>query len=79
MVTERDGKTVKAPGVSETVRRREELRYAADGIDQVWTAIEWLRIDPECDLMAVYEEHPAITVLGGSHDIQERKEEKWKR
>jgi hypothetical protein len=66
VVTERDGKTVKAPGVSETEIKREEWRYAADSIEQVWDCIARFITDPECTVIAMHEEHPAITILAAS-------------
>lgn len=64
VVTEEDGHTVKAPGVSETERKRLEWRYAAHSIGEVWDAIKFLRDDPEREVIAVHEEHPAIEVIG---------------
>ena len=62
-MTERDGTTTKEPYKVSTELVREEFRYAADTMQQVWDAIEWLRNDPECTIMALLEEAPAITVL----------------
>lgn len=64
VVTERDGVTVKAPGATSTEVIREEHRYAAETLQQVWDAIAWIRDDPERDLIALHEEHPQIDVLG---------------
>jgi hypothetical protein len=63
VITERDGETTKEPGKRETELLREEWRYAADTMQQVWDAIDWLRNDPERTLLAIVEEAPAITVL----------------
>lgn len=63
VLAERDGKTVKAPGISETEIKREETRYAADTIQEVWARIQDMLNDPECLVIAVHEEHPAIVVL----------------
>lgn len=64
VVTERDGYTVKAPGVSETEVRQVDRRYAAKTIEEVWNKIEAIRNDPEEKLIAIIEEHPAISVIG---------------
>ena len=69
VVTERDGATTKEPGRSTTQIERADFRYAADTIEEVWNAIERLRNDPECTVIALIEEAPAVTVLsqnGGS-------------
>ena len=63
VVTHEDGRTVKAPGVSETEVRQVDMRYATETMQQVWDAIEWIRNDPERELIAIIEEHPAVTVL----------------
>lgn len=63
VVVERDGKTVKAPGISETEIKREETRYAADTIQEVWSQIDRFLNDPECLVIAVHEEHPAIVIV----------------
>jgi hypothetical protein len=64
VVTERDGETTKEPGRTSTELLREEHRFAAETMQEVWDAIDWLRNDPERVLLAVIEEAPAITVLG---------------
>lgn len=66
VVTERDGATTKVPGEHTTEIVREELRYAADTMQEVWDEIAWIRNDPEKTLLAVHEEAPAVTVLGHS-------------
>lgn len=63
VVTQRDGNMVKAPGVSETAIRQIDRRYAAETIQQVWEEIAPIRNDPEEDLIAIIEEHPAISVV----------------
>jgi len=63
VVVERDGETTKEPGKVSTELVREEFRYAAETMSEVWDAIDWLRNDPERTLLAVIEEAPAITVL----------------
>jgi hypothetical protein len=63
VVVERDGNTINEPGVVSTEVRQDNYRYAADTIEQVWDAIDWLRNDPERTVIAVVEEFPAITVL----------------
>lgn len=66
VVTERDERTIKEPGVTETIIRREEYRYAAEKIQQVWEAIQPMLSDEECLVIAVIEEHPAITLLAAT-------------
>lgn len=63
VVTQRDGNTVKAPGVSETEIRQINRLYGADTMQQVWDEIESIRNDPEEDLIAIVEEHPAIQIV----------------
>ena len=63
VVTERDGATTKEPGKVSVDLLREEFRYAADTMQEVWDAIEWMRNDPERAVLALIEEAPAITVL----------------
>jgi hypothetical protein len=43
VITERDGDTCTAPGVTSTEILREEFYFAASGIDVVWEATDWLR------------------------------------
>jgi hypothetical protein len=69
VVTEEDGRTVRAPGVSETERKRMQYRFAANTMARVWDHIAWLRNDPELEIIGVYEEQPSITVLD---DLEER-------
>lgn len=76
VVYEHDGATTSEPGVRSTEINRVVARYAAEHIDEVWKAIEWLRNDEEQTIIAIIEEHPAITILGlnaeitGSYRIQ---------
>ena len=63
VVTERDGRTTKEPGTTSTEIIREDWRYAADTIDQVWEAIAFWRNEPTFTVIAIIEEHPAITVI----------------
>lgn len=76
VVTEEDGKTITAPGISETERKRAEYRYAAENISEVWEAIAFLREDQERDIIAIHEEHPGITVLPPSAASHADKESK---
>lgn len=64
---EEDGKTVKAPGVSETVVRQCDLHFAAKSIEAVWDAIADIRADPERRLMFISETAPLVTVLPEQH------------
>lgn len=63
IVIERDGATTTENGKTVTDIVREERRYAADTIDDVWNEIGWLRSDPDNTLIAILEEAPSITVL----------------
>lgn len=60
---DRDGEATQEHGRRSTEIVREEHRFAADTMQQVWDAIEWMRHDPERTLIALVEEAPAITVL----------------
>jgi hypothetical protein len=44
---ETDGRTIKEPGVTETVIKNVVSYYGADSFDEVWAAIEDVRNDPE--------------------------------
>ena len=62
VVAEQDGKTTKAPVRTEIIR--EESRYAAETIQEVWEKISWMLNRPdEFTIIAIIEEAPAITVL----------------
>ena len=63
VVSERDGRTTKEPGKTSVEIVREEYRYAAETMEQVWDRIEFMRLDPEQALIAIIEEAPAITVI----------------
>jgi len=65
VVTERDGETTVTPGtgIRSTEIQRMDHRYAAETITEVWDAIEWMRNDQEQTVIAIIEEHPAITIL----------------
>ena len=64
VVYEEDGETTAEQGKRSTEIRRVEVRYAANTINQVWEAIDWLLSDEERTIIAILEEAPAITVLG---------------
>ncbi len=76
VIVERDGHTVKAPGVSETEIKREQHLFAAANIEQVWAAVEALRMDPEANFIGIYEKEPSIQVLTQSDAAAERSQEK---
>ena len=63
VVTDRDGITSSEPGKRSTEIVREELKYAAETIQEVWDAIEWIRFDEERTLIAIIEEFPTITII----------------
>jgi hypothetical protein len=62
---EEDGKTVKAPGVSQTEIKVCSHWYVARDIDQVWEAIADIRHDPEGRrrLLSIAEAVVGITIL----------------
>jgi len=60
---ETDGKTVKAPGISETEIKRPALYYAAETAEQVWHAIAEMRSDPERRFYSLTEVLPSVIVL----------------
>lgn len=66
VVTDRDGETTKEPGKTSTEIVREEHRFAAETMEEVWDALDWLRNCTDRTLVAIVEEHPAITVLRSS-------------
>lgn len=63
VVVEREGNTIKEPGVVSTEVIQDNYRYAAETIEEVWAATKRLRDNPERTVIAVVEEFPAITVL----------------
>jgi len=63
VTTERDGVTSREPGRTSTEVLQEHHYYAAETIEQVWQAIDWLRSDPERTVLGVIEVLPALTVL----------------
>lgn len=63
VVTEQDGRTERIDGGTSTNIERAEFRYAAETMQEVWDAIDWLRNDPERTVIAIIEEAPAITVV----------------
>jgi hypothetical protein len=70
---EEDGKTVKAPGVSETEIKTCSLYYAAESEEAVWAATADLRYDPEKRFRSIAEVLPLVMVLptdptSGSND-----------
>lgn len=73
VIVERDGPVTKSPGVTSVEVRREEHRFAAETIQQVWVAIDYLHNDPEALLIAIVEDHPAITVFGVAPRVRRRK------
>lgn len=58
-----DGKTVKAPGVSETTINTCSLYYAAESLVEVWDATGHLRDDPEKQFKSIAEVLPLVTVI----------------
>lgn len=68
VVAERDGATTRKPGEVSVEVVREDYRFAAESMQQVWDATEALRNDPERTLIAIIEEAPAITVLAEPAD-----------
>lgn len=66
VTTDRDGNTAKAPGVSQTEVIRDTMFFVADSIEDVWEHIDWIRADPERELIAISEAAPAVTVLAAT-------------
>ena len=66
---QRDGHTVKAPGVSETEIKQEDFLYAAASLNDVWDAIEAVRMDPEAHIIGLWEQSPEIQILSRRDDI----------
>lgn len=65
VVYARDGATDFSDGKRSTEVIKVHQRFAANDIEEVWERIEDIRADPELELVAVYEEHPQITVIAG--------------
>ena len=65
VVYEEDGRTITAPGISETQVKRARLYYAAESAEAVWEAIADLRSDPERTFMGLGEIAPLVTVITG--------------
>ncbi len=66
VITERDGKTTKKPGETSTKIIRSEIRFAAKNIQAVWKDLEKppRMISEDQTLIGIYEESPAIIILG---------------
>jgi len=58
-----DGRTIKASGVTETEIRRCDLFFAAESIEKVWEATQWVRDDEEKEFIHVGEVCSSIQVL----------------
>ena len=67
VTTDRDGDTTKVPGRTETEVIRTERRFAAEIIDDVWNAAP-IFVTSDEEIVAIYEEHPAIIILGERGD-----------
>jgi hypothetical protein len=63
VLLDRDSETTKEPGIAITKTQREDIFYAADTMEEVWDEIEWLRDDPNCNVVAIFEEYPSIHLL----------------
>lgn len=63
VLIEREGRTIKEPGVTETQLRTEAIHYAAASISEVWDAIKWIRDDPEARLIAVIDDSVVVNIL----------------
>ena len=63
VITEKDGETTKLPGNVTADIIQTDYRYAAEEMGQVLEAINrWIDNEEET-VMAIIEEHPAITIL----------------
>jgi hypothetical protein len=74
VITDRDGPTTRTPGRTDTEIIRESHMYAAESMEQVWQAIEWLRQDHERTLVAIICDHEGVHVLPA--DAAARQQEK---
>jgi hypothetical protein len=60
---EENGRTVTAPGVSETEIRNCTVWYAAESIEAVWKAVAHLRDDPEKRFTGIMQALPLVMVI----------------
>ena len=68
VVYEEDGERRREPerGGHSTEIRRVTLYYAAELIDEVWTAVEDIRVSEDRTLVVVAEAAPLVIVIGGT-------------
>ena len=65
VIYEEDGETTKEPDNTRTVINRNQLYYAARLIDEVGTAVDWIRTGgEERTLISIAEVAPAVQVIG---------------
>jgi hypothetical protein len=63
VITERDGATCQAPGVSSTEIIKEDFYVAASDMETVWDHTGWLRGDESRTMISITEVIPAISIL----------------
>jgi len=68
VIYEVPGVTLKAPGISETEIKRVQLWFAAEIIDEVWTATAYIRDDPEKTFISISEAAELVTVIRSTPD-----------
>lgn len=67
VIFEEERETKREPGKATTPIERVQMFFAACLIDEVWTAVDWIRTGgPERTLISVAEVAPAVTVIGAS-------------
>lgn len=64
VIWEEDGRTIKEPGVTETIIKKVSAYYGADSFDAVFTATDWIRKDPERAFKGIHEVLQTVTVVG---------------
>lgn len=65
VIFEEERETTREPGKATTPIERVRLFFAAHLIDEVWTAVEWIRTGgEERTLISIAEVAPAVSVIG---------------
>lgn len=67
---EEDGRTVKAPGVTETEVKAFKRYFVAGGWNDVWAATEYLRTDPERTFKGIGVVLESVVVLPTSYESE---------
>lgn len=66
VIAERDGKTIKEPGITSTELIQSSYYYCAETLQKVWDATDWLRNDPEVTVLSLSEVVGGVTILSGN-------------